>query len=122
MNQAERDAINRRFAKLVGLCQHEPASNFSRYCQKCGKTIPKEAVTGNIIYSDFIAHPTLALKEMMKREDWFFFLDQQLGGDYYPLADPLAGDLTLIPISYILDETEGSLVKAAIEFMEKEAV
>ena len=114
MNNAEanqRDInLNRRFAELVGLCWHEPASNLSRFCQKCGKAIPKEAVTGNIIRPDFISRPTLVLKEMVKRKGWIDFLDIVGVGGSTEIN-------SMIDVIYILDETEGLLAKAAIEFL-----
>ena len=44
---------NRFVAEKLGMCWHKPALNFSRYCHKCGKTIPKEDTTGNIVRPDF---------------------------------------------------------------------
>ena len=65
--------------------------------------------------SDFISSPTLVLKEMMRREDWPEF--SKVSGFWnVPFQ---ARTKYFINVDYILDETEGLLLKAAIEFLER---
>jgi hypothetical protein len=42
-------ALQAQLAEKGGTCWHEPASNFPRHCHKCGKVIPRDSKTGNII-------------------------------------------------------------------------
>jgi len=65
---------------------------------------------------DFKSDARLVIEAMMEREDWPLFLDY-VGGDYYPPADPLAGNISLIDCNLILDKT-GKLRDAAIEWLE----
>ena len=116
MTNTKREQINRRFTELVGLCWHEDAIpaglGTTRICS-CGA----EGWPDSCRNPDFIAHPTLVLKEMGKRckteyEFAQFLFSLDIHGTYALL---LRGFID----TYILDETEGLLVKAAIKWLEK---
>ena len=115
MTNTERDQINRRFAELVGMCWHERIDEMT--CT-CGLGFRTNAIYMHIQDSnpDFIANPTLVLKEMLKRKDWHNFLDI-IGLPYWDEHDIKH---SAIDAMFILDETEGLLVKAGIEWLEKE--
>ena len=116
MTNTERDAINRHFAELVGLCWHiygyspnDPSLRVPR-CPKC-----QIEIEYNFHNPDFVLHPTLVLREMMRREDWPEF--SKVSGFWnVPFQ---ARTKYFINVDYILDETEGLLLKAAIEFLER---
>jgi len=77
--------------------------------------INEEYIDG-LWYPNYKADPRLVIEAMMERKDWPLFLDY-VGGDYYPPADPLAGNISLIDCNLILDKT-GKLRDAAIEWLE----
>ncbi len=97
MNDQERNQINRRFAKLC---------------------YPGKDCTYN---PDFISNPRLVLGEMKKGEDWDTFA-YVIGSPFWESdKDGRCTDIKhyTVDIDYILDETEGLLVKAAIEFLRR---
>ena len=125
MNSQERNEINKKLAGLLNQCWHELEKRargtlvehyeddciYPLYtCTKCGRKAYREGFD----WTDFIAHPTLVLKEMLKREDWPRFLDSVGHFDFF------YHEHQLIVVDYILDTTEGSLAKAAIEWLEKQ--
>ena len=100
--------LNQRFTLLCGSCWHElvAATRFKCSCD----FITTYGVEFNQHIRDnpnpdFISDPRLVLREMMKREDWELF--PCVSGDRH------------IDVDYILDTT-GLLVKAGIEWLEKE--
>ena len=101
--------INRKLHEALGRCWHEPAANKPWYCMKCKDYF-------HHTNPDYCADPRLVIEAMMERKDWPLFLDY-VGGDYYPPADPLAGNISLIDCNLILDKT-GKLRDAAIEWLE----
>lgn len=123
MNNPEREQINRRFAELCGLCWHDyiwHSSNIGIYWEcRCGHKITEW--NKRKINPDFIADPRLVLREMRWRKDWngtfIYFIggETHSGSNYRKVQE-------LIPVDYILDETEGLLVLAAIEFLPKTEV
>ncbi len=121
--------INRRFAEMCGLCWHiygyDPNDRFLRVpqCPKC-----QIHLSANFPNPDFISDPRLVLREMMKLKDWPVFIAWYNGSQY---GEPIRrhvmnlaaeGKITevFIGIRDILDTT-GLLVKAGIEWLEKEA-
>ena len=93
--------LNRRFTELCGISPYRCVSGE-------GDGVGKER-------KDFIAHPTFVLREMMKREDWLLFAKTYFHWQTY---DKINYNID-IPLKYILDTT-GLLVKAAIEWLEKQ--
>ncbi len=95
--------LNRRFAKLAGLCWHEETPYIESICS-CGNVYH---VAKNMIRHiqhnnpDFISDPRLVIKEMVKRPDWDDFQKQ--------IIDPFA---------YLMDTT-GKLVTLAIKYLDK---
>ena len=69
-------------------------------------------------YPDYAADPRLVLREMMKRDDWNDFY--KWASDHKQILDYNSQGTVFIRLRYILDTTEGLLVKAGIEWMEKE--
>ena len=106
--------INRAFHEAAGKCWHAPALNFRGYCHKCGKTITKDKITGNIIRPDYRDDPRLVIEVMMERKDWIKFLqyitNHCLSG--YAAINNFTRDL-------IMDRT-GKLRDLALEWINKQ--
>ncbi len=131
MNDQERNQINRRFAKLVGLCWwHELAeryfpewkyavSAFQSYKCTCSKAVHGADEEGFNKHCkennpDFISNPWLVLEEMMK-------LPQPKGREFLMC---LNGYNIAVPIEYLVNvngelEQTGLLVNVAIKWIEK---
>jgi hypothetical protein len=96
--------INKKFAELTGICWHEwdEVSLFVMGCTKCGlKGDPNKHPN-----PDFCADPRLALKVMMKREDWDEFIKNS--------------SLSEAPTYFTcMVDTTGRLAEAAIDFLDK---
>jgi len=113
MTPAEKDALNREFHELLGKHLHEwtnkdDPKHPDRICTRCGVKITERNYADDVL--DYVADPRLVLREMRKRADFpelLASLDVQM--------DPLN-----FMDKYILDTT-GKLVKAASEFLRKEA-
>lgn len=118
--------INRRFAELVGppLCWHTTIQNhLGNYTCSCGKEFDgmgcfaAQKEHKQVLNPNFIRDPRLVLVEMMKREDWELFMAKLMYGLEQPGVETIDWDHN-IDIDHIL--TVGLLVKAAIEWLEKE--
>ena len=112
MNQSDLDK-NKRFAELVGICWCEPEyyNEDIDKCHKCGAIYS----TGrrSKAHPDFISDPRLVLREM----DRIGMLDdfKKYSGVFIWMPEG-----HYIRVDYMTDTTTGLLVKAAIEWMEKE--
>ena len=100
---------NRELHELLGLCWHEiVAIDRINYVCSCGKVYKIDDKYA-CVNPDYAADPRLVLREMMKREDWFEFvneigqMEQNEGSD-------------MIYLIYILDTT-GKLRDLAIEWL-----
>ena len=118
--------LNRHFAKLCGIPWHSHVSqkmmddlNYST-CS-CGNSFPSVASLYSHIKRknpNFISDPRLVLREMDKHPKGKLFYAKliYMGDDVEAIDDD-----GLISRHYLTDQT-GMLVKAAIEFLEKEEV
>jgi hypothetical protein len=115
--------LNKRFAKLAGICWHKTRLEDNTYKCSCGSV-----VTANIFRYDFdrqhtnpdFSDPREVLKVMMKRADWPRFA-QSIGCIVYDIRFAQSFEVEsckwTIPVDYITDET-GLLCKAACEWLE----
>lgn len=103
--------INRRLHEALGKCWHEPASNFRCYCHKCGKTIPRDGVTGNIIRPDYCTDPRLVIEAMMEKWIW-----DKFAGSLCERNKRQVGNYN-ISLDLIMDKT-GKIAKLAIDWLE----
>jgi len=120
------DPRNKKFAELCGICWHEDEwINHKYICKKCKASL-SDSLPG-MWNPDFVIHPTLVLREMMKRDDWYDF-SHSLWVETF--SEVTTSKLSInyqvefmiersIPNRYILDTTEGRLLDAAIKFMEE---
>ena len=111
MTPAEKNALNRELAEKLRFCRHEwdsPVLHGQLYqCKLCG------IMAGHPWHPDFIANPTLVLREMMKRKDWDTFIYRL----YNTILEDHDGNdpLKYFIVDYILDTTEGNLARVAME-------
>ena len=123
MTTAEKDALNREICEKLRICWHEPKSGYDRLikndkmeCVKCGGWFKVHPLDLRFIDNpDYIAHPTLVLKEMMKREDWPEFLET-IGGQV-----TIANKLTAWVFSVYILDTTGKPRDLAIKFIRRGA-
>ena len=105
--------INIAFHEAAGKCWHAPALNFRGYCHKCGKTITKDKITGNIIRPNYADDPRLVIEVMREREDWPEFFRHMLS---LPPYKANLYDKTRLMLSYFMDRT-GKLANLGTEWL-----
>ena len=103
--------INKAFHEAAGKCWHAPALNFRGYCHKCGKTITKDKITGNIIRPNYADDPRLVIEVMRERGDFDEFIDIGIQSQKWFEADDW--------IDLFMDRT-GKLAKLATEWLNQQ--
>jgi hypothetical protein len=110
------EQINKRFAKLAGICWHKPSK--PEYCDGSLGGRCKIIRDDN---PDFCGDPRLVLEVMMKREDWYYHVGRTKYGFLLSLfkyhQEDVEGAVSSMLKNYILDTT-GLLAMKAVEFME----